>query len=146
MKSRMGPIPGLALAIALDTVEAAPAAAEVLVVTSASAAKFFEDLGARVVIDEGGGLNAAASHGLAARRAGDQNDQRIGSESQALASNGGYAPVPLARMTSLTACGRAYDRPLGRTGRSPGLTSVGARCCPGLISVVQYPYKQNNVL
>lgn len=71
-KSRMNPSPGLALAIALDTVEAALAAADVLVVTSASAAEVFENLGARVVIDEGGGLNAAASQGLAVANSGNR--------------------------------------------------------------------------
>ncbi|WP_411719612.1 2-phospho-L-lactate guanylyltransferase [Mycetocola sp.] len=71
-KSRMDPSPGLALAIALDTVEAALAAADVLVVTSASAAESFEDIGARVVIDEGGGLNDAASHGLAVENDGNR--------------------------------------------------------------------------
>ncbi len=71
-KSRMDTIPGLPIAIALYTVEAALIAADVLVVTSASAAGSFEDLGARVVIDEGGGLNAAASHGLAAAGSGNR--------------------------------------------------------------------------
>jgi 2-phospho-L-lactate guanylyltransferase len=70
-KSRMDAMPGLALAIALDTVEAALAVAEVVVVTSASAAEHFEALGARVAIDAGGGLNAAALQGLAV--AGAQN-------------------------------------------------------------------------
>ena len=71
-KSRMDPIPGLPLAIALDTVEAALAAAEVLVVTSASAAELFLHLGSRVVIDHGGGLNAAANQGLAAAKSGNR--------------------------------------------------------------------------
>lgn len=71
-KSRMDPIRGLPLAIALDTVEAALGAADVLVVTSASAADSFKDLGAHVVIDDGGGLNAAASQGLAVAKSGNR--------------------------------------------------------------------------
>ncbi len=64
-KSRLGAAPGLALAIALDTVVAASATrARVLVVTAADAAPF-EALGAEVIADPGAGLNAAARQGIA---------------------------------------------------------------------------------
>jgi 2-phospho-L-lactate guanylyltransferase len=69
-KSRLGAAPGLALAIALDTVEAALSVAPVIVVTSADVAPEFEALGARIVLDAGGGLNAAARQGLAAAGGG----------------------------------------------------------------------------
>lgn len=58
----------LAEAMALDTVEAVlatPSVAHVIVVTSAQAASRFAALGARVVVDGGGGLNAAIGLGLA---------------------------------------------------------------------------------
>lgn len=66
-KSRLGgPLRAeIAAAIALDTVEAALAAAPVLVVTSPSAAADFDALGARVLADPGGGLQAAIAAGLA---------------------------------------------------------------------------------
>jgi 2-phospho-L-lactate guanylyltransferase len=64
-KSRLGASPELALAIALDTVAAA-SAFSVIVVTSARLAPRFEALGARVVLDEGHGLNAAVAQGIAA--------------------------------------------------------------------------------
>jgi 2-phospho-L-lactate guanylyltransferase len=83
-KSRLGASPELALAIALDTVEAALGAGPstssgtsvspvpelvegrtVIVVTSATIATQFEALGARVLIDEGHGLNAAIAQGVA---------------------------------------------------------------------------------
>lgn len=80
-KSRLGATPGLALAIALDTVAAAVAAsggatggatvsgsvatrARVIVVTAGDPAEFSR-LGAEVVVDAGGGLNAAARQGIA---------------------------------------------------------------------------------
>jgi 2-phospho-L-lactate guanylyltransferase len=65
-KSRLGASPELALAIALDTVAEACAAAEVIVVTSLSIAPQFEALDARVIIDAEAGLNAAARQGIAA--------------------------------------------------------------------------------
>lgn len=68
-KSRLGASPELALAIALDSVDAAVAAARVLVVTSASMASSFEALGARVITDADAGLTAAVAQGIAA--AGD---------------------------------------------------------------------------
>jgi len=68
-KSRLGASAELATAIALDTVDAALAVARVIVVTSASAASTFARLGAAVVLDGGGGLNAAIASGIAA--AGD---------------------------------------------------------------------------
>jgi 2-phospho-L-lactate guanylyltransferase len=58
----------LAEAMALDTVEAvlaAPNVSRVIVVTSSEAAPRFAALGARVVVDTGGGLNAAVDVGLA---------------------------------------------------------------------------------
>jgi 2-phospho-L-lactate guanylyltransferase len=64
-KSRLGASPELALAIALDTVEAALALG-VIVITSANIAPQFEALGARVLLDEGNGLNAAVRQGIAA--------------------------------------------------------------------------------
>lgn len=69
-KSRLGASAELALAIALDTVEAALGAADVLVVTSPSIAASFEVLGARVVHDSGTGLAAAVEQGIAAAGAG----------------------------------------------------------------------------
>lgn len=69
-KSRLGAAPGLALAIALDTVEVACSVAPVIVVTSADVAAEFEALGAQIVLDSGEGLNAAARQGLAAAGAG----------------------------------------------------------------------------
>jgi 2-phospho-L-lactate guanylyltransferase len=64
-KSRLGASPELALAIALDTVAAALAIAPVLVVTSASIAPRFEEIGARVVPDPDSGLLAAVAEGIA---------------------------------------------------------------------------------
>jgi 2-phospho-L-lactate guanylyltransferase len=55
----------LAIAMALDTVEAALVVAPVVVVTSEAAAAGFEQLGATVVIDSAHGLNAAISLGIA---------------------------------------------------------------------------------
>jgi 2-phospho-L-lactate guanylyltransferase len=69
-KSRLGNSPGLSMAIALDTVEAALAAARVLVVTSADAEPEFTALGALVLQDTGGDLNAAVALGIAAAGAG----------------------------------------------------------------------------
>jgi 2-phospho-L-lactate guanylyltransferase len=69
-KSRLGGTAQLALAIALDTVEAAVAAAPVIVVTTADVAQYFEALGARVVVDAGGGLNEAILAGIAAAGVG----------------------------------------------------------------------------
>lgn len=68
-KSRLEASPELALAIALDTVAAAGEASDVLVVTSALMAPWFESLGARVVFDADAGLTAAVAQGIAA--AGD---------------------------------------------------------------------------
>ena len=62
-KSRLAATAELALAIALDTVEAALAVAPVIVVTPAAAP--FAALGARVVADPGGGLSAAIDTGIA---------------------------------------------------------------------------------
>lgn len=64
-KSRLGGNDRLAMAMALDTVEAALAVAPVIVVTSAAARAAFEQLGARVVSDPGTGLIGAISAGLA---------------------------------------------------------------------------------
>lgn len=63
-KSRLGASPELARAIALDTVEAAVGAARVVVVTTATEAAGFESLGASVLHDAGGGLNAAITAAL----------------------------------------------------------------------------------
>ena len=52
--------------MALDTVEAALGAADVVVVVPDSLAGDFAALGARTVTDPGGGLDAAISHGLLA--------------------------------------------------------------------------------
>lgn len=65
-KSRLGASNELAVAIALDSVEAALGAARVIVVTSADAAEPFAALGATVVPDAGGGLIAAVRAGIAA--------------------------------------------------------------------------------
>jgi 2-phospho-L-lactate guanylyltransferase len=65
-KSRLGGSSELALAIALDTVEAALGAADVIVVTVAEMAGSFEALGAGVIVDNGAGLNAAIAQGIAA--------------------------------------------------------------------------------
>lgn len=63
-KSRLGGRSELALAIALDTVEAALGAARVIVVTSPDVAAEFRSLGAKVVEDAGTGLLAAIRQGL----------------------------------------------------------------------------------
>ncbi|MET4782550.1 2-phospho-L-lactate guanylyltransferase [Glaciihabitans sp. UYNi722] len=68
-KSRMHGSPDLARALALDTVESALKVARVLVVTSAMAAAEFRSLGAEVILDPGGGLNAAIAYGI--ERAGN---------------------------------------------------------------------------
>lgn len=68
-KSRLGASAEMAMAIALDTVEAALMVAPVIVVTSGGAAPAFATLRATVVNDAGGGLNAAIRTGIAA--AGD---------------------------------------------------------------------------
>lgn len=65
-KSRLGASAELAMAIALDTVEAALGAARVVVVTAEAAAPSFCALGASVVQDVGGGLNGAVRSGIAA--------------------------------------------------------------------------------
>jgi 2-phospho-L-lactate guanylyltransferase len=65
-KSRLGGTAQLALAIALDTVEAALVAAPVIVVTTVDVAEQFSSLGAQVVVDAGGGLNRAVLAGIAA--------------------------------------------------------------------------------
>jgi 2-phospho-L-lactate guanylyltransferase len=67
-KSRLGAAPGLALAIALDTVEAATATGARVIVVSAADAAPFESLGAEVIADAGGGLNAAARQGISHAR------------------------------------------------------------------------------
>jgi 2-phospho-L-lactate/phosphoenolpyruvate guanylyltransferase len=77
-KSRLGASAELALAIALDTVAAVAVTARVIVVTAdagsssaaAAAAARFEALGARIVRDPGGGLNAAIRAGIAAAGVG----------------------------------------------------------------------------
>lgn len=54
------------MAIALDTVAAAvSAAADVIVVTAGAVAPQFEAIGARVVLDPGGGLSGAVDAGIA---------------------------------------------------------------------------------
>jgi 2-phospho-L-lactate guanylyltransferase len=63
-KSRLGASSELALAIAVDSVAAAVAVADVVVVTTADVAGEFAELGASVVSDPGGGLNAAVSAGI----------------------------------------------------------------------------------
>lgn len=65
-KSRLGASPHLADAIAQDTVAEALDAATVIVVTPLAGAEPYESLGATVVADPGGGLNAAIAQGLAA--------------------------------------------------------------------------------
>lgn len=65
-KTRLGGDDRLAMAMALDTVEAALAVAPVIVVTSAAAQAAFEELGATVVPDPGTGLLGAIAAGLAA--------------------------------------------------------------------------------
>jgi 2-phospho-L-lactate guanylyltransferase len=65
-KSRLEASPALALAVALDSVEAALAAVNVIVVTSSAIAADFEALGARVILDEHAGLNAAVMQGFGA--------------------------------------------------------------------------------
>lgn len=69
-KSRLGGSPELATAIALDSVEAALGAATVVVVTSATAAAEFVQIGATVVVDAGAGLIAACRQGIVAAGAG----------------------------------------------------------------------------
>lgn len=72
-KSRLGGPAELAEAIALDSVEAALAAAtveRVLVVTTADAAPRFAAVGAEILPDPGDGLNAACRAGIAAAGAG----------------------------------------------------------------------------
>jgi 2-phospho-L-lactate guanylyltransferase len=63
-KSRLDASAELARAIALDTVEAALACGDVIVVTSGESAPDFVALGARVVDDLGSGLNPAIAVGL----------------------------------------------------------------------------------
>lgn len=65
-KSRLGGGPGLARAIALDTVAAALPVGRLVVVTSAAAAADFRALGAETVHDPGRGLSAAVLHGIEA--------------------------------------------------------------------------------
>lgn len=65
-KSRLAGSASLALAIALDTVEAALGAARVVVVTAPGVERQFAELGATVVADPGGGLSAAIAVGIAA--------------------------------------------------------------------------------
>jgi 2-phospho-L-lactate guanylyltransferase len=65
-KSRLGASSRLALAIALDTVEAAVGAARVVVVTPPAGFDPFTRLGAAVVADAGGGLAGAIGTALGA--------------------------------------------------------------------------------
>jgi 2-phospho-L-lactate guanylyltransferase len=68
-KSRLNASEQLALAIAMDTVTAAlSVAGDIVVVTSTHACPVFDMLGARVVRDEGLGLNAAVAAGVAATK------------------------------------------------------------------------------
>jgi 2-phospho-L-lactate guanylyltransferase len=69
-KSRLGASRELALAIALDSVEAAAGASRVIVVTSAAIESAFEPLGVEVIADAGGGLIAACLQGIRAAGAG----------------------------------------------------------------------------
>lgn len=69
-KSRLGGDPGLAQAIALDTVAAALPVGRVVVVTSAAAAAGFRALGAETVHDAGLGLSAAVHQGIEAAGTG----------------------------------------------------------------------------
>jgi 2-phospho-L-lactate guanylyltransferase len=73
-KSRLDASPELALAIALDSVAAAidavrSSGGSVLVVTPPASGAVFESLGARVVMDPGGGLRGAVRAGIAAAAA-----------------------------------------------------------------------------
>lgn len=63
-KSRLGCHPGLAQAIALDTVAAALPMGRVIVITSAAASADFRALGAETTYDPGQGLSAAVIHGI----------------------------------------------------------------------------------
>lgn len=65
-KSRLGGDPGLARAIALDTVEAALPVGRLVVITTEAAAVDFRALGAEIVHDPGQGLSAAVLQGIAA--------------------------------------------------------------------------------
>lgn len=65
-KSRLGGDPGLARAIALDTVAASLPVGRVVVITSDAAAADFRALGAETVQDSGQGLSAAVLHGIEA--------------------------------------------------------------------------------
>ncbi|CCQ48172.1 2-phospho-L-lactate guanylyltransferase CofC [Pseudarthrobacter siccitolerans] len=69
-KSRLGGNPGLAQAIALDTVAAALPVGRVIVVTSAAAAAGFRALGAETLQDPGRGLSAAVLQGIEAAGTG----------------------------------------------------------------------------
>lgn len=65
-KSRLSPAPALALAIALDTIEAVVASrAEIVIVVTGGDPAPFVALGAEVALDPGGGLNAAVRLGIA---------------------------------------------------------------------------------
>lgn len=65
-KSRLGGYPGLARAIALDTVAAALPVGRLVVITSTVAAADFRALGAETVHDPGQGLSAAVLQGIEA--------------------------------------------------------------------------------
>lgn len=102
-KSRLGAGSDMAMAIALDTVEAALGAARVVVVTSRPAAPAFAVLGASVVIDRGIGLNEAIAQGIgfAVSSAGPGTGTGSGSGSGSGTGSGTGAgtdprPVPIA--------------------------------------------------
>jgi 2-phospho-L-lactate guanylyltransferase len=117
-KSRLGASASLAEAIALDTAAAVLAAmgsfgpdARVIVVTSAAAAPAFAALGASIVPDPGGGLNAAIARGIAA--AGD------GPVAVLLGDVPALAPAELAAALSL-----ADGHPLAMVADADGVGTV----------------------
>lgn len=65
-KSRLGGDPGLARAIALDTVASALPVGRLVVITTSAAAADFRALGAETVLDPGQGLSAAVLRGIEA--------------------------------------------------------------------------------
>ncbi|CAN5292702.1 2-phospho-L-lactate guanylyltransferase [soil metagenome] len=92
-KSRLAGGVDLALAIALDTVEAARDVARVLVVTDVAVASRFEQLGVAVIADPGGGLSAAVSAGIAA----------VDADAEAAGPGPGAVAVMLGDLPALTA-------------------------------------------
>lgn len=120
----------LAEAMALDTVEAVlatPSVSRVIVVTSTAAAPNFVALGARVVVDVGGGLNTAIGLGLA--EAGELAGAGAGAgitESHTAVLLGDLPALLPAELETALDAALAHDRTLVADATGSGTTLITA--------------------